>query len=221
MRHVAIAVLVILLGFGIVRSQDGQPVNLSDGPAVIAYSSVTAYTASGLTEYVGQARTARSDGTMATFAVTCGGTQRCITLTSIVDSSNTATVTTASAHGLPNISVNSVGYKITISGATVDSDLNGTYFVQTIPSTTTFTITTASVTDDTYTESTLKYTTTGPLTTDAVWSIRRYLYNSSSQLVGTMWAVNCSAEGAVGSTGMVHIWDNRATTTGANKTCYQ
>ena len=65
------------------------------------------------------------------------------TLTSIVDSSNTATVTTVSAHGLQP------GNPVTVSGVTGDSDLNGSYVIQTVPSTTTFTITTANVTDNT------------------------------------------------------------------------
>jgi hypothetical protein len=46
---------------------------------------------------------------------------------------------------------------VKISGATVDTDVNGNYSV-TVTTTTVFTITSASVTDATYTESTLRVT---------------------------------------------------------------
>jgi len=115
------------------------------------------------------------------------------TLTSVVDSSNTATVTTASAHGLligdqvtfsgttftiaattlTNVVVSSnVGTVttkevhgllandyVTFSGATVDTDLNGEYQIQTVPTTKTFTITTSSVADATYVDATLQFVT--------------------------------------------------------------
>lgn len=73
------------------------------------------------------------------------------TVTSIVDSSTTATVTTPTPHGLIT------GDIVKISGATVDTDLNGNYSV-TVTTTTVFTVTSANVTDATYTESTLRVT---------------------------------------------------------------
>lgn len=73
------------------------------------------------------------------------------TVTSIVDLVNTATVTTTSPHGLVT------GDIVKISGATVDTDLNGNYSV-TVSSTTVFTVTSASVSDATYTEATLRVT---------------------------------------------------------------
>jgi len=72
------------------------------------------------------------------------------TLTSIVVSTNVGTVTTSTAHNLV------VGNPFVVSGATVDTDLNGDYVVVTIPSATTFTITTVSVSDATYNEATLQ-----------------------------------------------------------------
>ena len=73
-------------------------------------------------------------------------------VTSIVDLSDAATVTTPVPHGLI------VGDIVCISGATADTDLNGNYAVATVPTTTTFTIVTANVTDATYTEATLRIT---------------------------------------------------------------
>lgn len=72
-------------------------------------------------------------------------------VTSIVDATNTATVTTTTPHGLVT------GDIVRISGATVDADLNGNYSV-TVTSATVFTITSANVSDATYTESTLRVT---------------------------------------------------------------
>lgn len=95
------------------------------------------------------------------------------TLTSIVDSSNTSTVTTSAAHGL------AIGHRIIVSGATGDTDLNGTYTVATVPSSTTFTITTASVTDATYNEATLTVTTTAPRTNLNIWLITKSYWTSS------------------------------------------
>lgn len=102
------------------------------------------------------------------------------TITSITDSSNTATIVIPN-HGLrPNNG-------ITISGATVDSDLNGTYSVVAVSDANTFTITTASVTDAAYTESTLVITTTAPRTNQAIWSISKFTYNGTNFVI-KQWA---------------------------------
>lgn len=65
-------------------------------------------------------------------------------VSSITDSSNTATVTTATPHGF------STGQSVTVAGVTApdDTDLNGTYTI-TVVDDTTFTFTSASVTDGT------------------------------------------------------------------------
>ncbi len=94
---------------------------------------------------------------------------------------NVGTVTTAAAHGL------AVNDRVTVSGATVDTDLNGVYAIVTVGSSTTFTITTVSVADATYTESTLKFTTTAPRTTLPIWGIQKFTY-ATSVLQATQWA---------------------------------
>ncbi len=71
------------------------------------------------------------------------------TLTSIAVATNVGTVTWP-AHGLE------ASCSITISGATVDTDLNGTYTIASVLTADTFTITTAAVANATYTEATLK-----------------------------------------------------------------
>lgn len=135
-------------------------------------------------------------------------TRALTTLTSIVVSSNTATVTTSTAHGLQ------VANQVTVLGATVDPDLNGTYYVQTVGSTTTFTITTASVSNATYNEATLAVSTTAPRLTAAIWTIQHFLYDSNTHLSTTQWA-----EGQPGN--YTHICANRGVTTGATKVTYQ
>lgn len=72
------------------------------------------------------------------------------TLTNIVVSTDVATVTTAVAHG------RSTNDLFTVRGATVDADLNGSYTIASTPTPTTMTFPTASVSDATYTEATLK-----------------------------------------------------------------
>jgi hypothetical protein len=54
------------------------------------------------------------------------------------------------AHGLE------AGCSVTLSGATVDTDLNATYIIATAPTVDTFTIPTVAVGNGTYAESTLK-----------------------------------------------------------------
>lgn len=73
-----------------------------------------------------------------------------MTVTSIVDAANVSTVTTPTPHGLV------VGDIVKVTGATVDTDLNANQSVISVPTPTTFTIASASVTDATYTETTLR-----------------------------------------------------------------
>jgi hypothetical protein len=103
------------------------------------------------------------------------------TLTNIVVSSNTATVTSAADHYLYP------GVRITISGATVDTDLNGSYTILTSAASTTFTFTTASVADATYNEAGLVITTTFPKLNALKWAIQVYTYLSTA-LTGSHWA---------------------------------
>jgi len=116
-----------------------------------------------------------------TVPATFSWTRAASTLTSIVVSSNTGTATTSTAHGLQ------VGQAVTVSGATVDTDLNGVYVIQTVGSSTTFTITTVAVANATYNESTLVVTTSAPRLTAAIWSITRMQY-SGSNLISKQWS---------------------------------
>ena len=75
------------------------------------------------------------------------------TLTNIVVNTNVGTVTTAggSPHG------KHIGDIVHVTGATVDTDLNGLYVVQSTAGASTLTINTSSVANATYTEATLKF----------------------------------------------------------------
>ncbi len=179
-------------------AQDGQAVNDSAGPPYVAYSSLYFYDGSGNVIYSCQARSQQPSFPW---------TRVASTLTSIVVSSNTGTVTTSTAHGL------AIGNKVTVTGATVASALNGTYVIQTVGSTTTFTITTAAVADGTYNETTLAISTTAPRSSAPVWDIIKYIYNGSGLLTNQQHAFSRSATSS--------ICDNRATTTGATRIDYE
>ena len=93
------------------------------------------------------------------------------TLTSIVDSVNTATVTTSTNHGL------SVGNAVSIYGSTVAA-LNGTYIV-TVSGTNTFQVTTSGVADATYNNAALGVATVAPRINANIWSIQKLFYTSN------------------------------------------
>lgn len=122
-------------------------------------------------------------------------------VTQIVDSSSTATVTYASAHGL------GIGNRVVIAGVTGDTDLNGTYIVLTVPSTTTITITSSSVTDATYNNAGITSTSSAPRTYKEIWSISKNYYGASS-LNAVRWAVDSS--GKISSSGAQHSCDARS-----------
>jgi hypothetical protein len=182
--------------FGLTSVQaqtSAQPIRTSSFPADISPTEIRDNTGpTNQTLYVGYAR---PDQATTTWSVAGS------TLTNIVDAVNTATATFASAHGLlPD-------YPLVVSGTVVDTDLNGTYRVLTVPSSTTLTFTTANVTDATYTTG-LVATTTAPLTTAAVWSIKKNHYDSNNVLDSVMWAGGNSGRYA-------HIWANRAVVNGS------
>ena len=108
-------------------------------------------------------------------------------LTNIVDSGTTSTITVVGAHGL------AVGHRVTIAGATIDTDLNGTYTVAGVGSSTTFTITTAGVSDATYTAATLTVTTTAPRTNLNVWAILKRYY-TTTYVDREIWAQGSTAQ---------------------------
>lgn len=126
-------------------------------------------------------------------------TRAAATLTSIVVSSNVGTVTTSTAHGLQ------VGNPFVVTGSTT-SALNGTYYIVTVPTTTTFTIATSMVNDGTYNNAAMVGTTSAPRSTVAIWSIKRLIYNAGNSLIAIQYA-----DGNSGS--YTHICDSRATYT--------
>lgn len=118
------------------------------------------------------------------------------TLTSIADSSNTSTLTFSAAHGLAK------NNKVTISGATIATALNGDYIIQTVGSSTTATVTTSGVADATYTESSLRVSTTAPRTTAAIWKVTAFTTTTYLDAVQTEEPIRPFGQ----------ICDNRSTT---------
>lgn len=161
-------------------------VSLFEGPPNEAFTTLMAYDGSSYVEYVGMAKSYQPK-TIWSRAIG--------NLTNIVVLTNVGTVN-ITAHGL------AVGQRVIISGATVDADLNGSYIVQTVPDANSFTITTASVADATYTEATLVVDTTAPRTSAAVWSIKKLYYTG---------ALNTRLAWAEGQSALNHAWDSRAT----------
>lgn len=188
-----ILVLSLLLPSALFPQGPGQLVDIFEGASQAPITQLLFRDGSNNTEYIclASSRQPLYTWTLASKAIT-----------SIVVSSNEATVTFAAAHGL------SPGVPISISGGTTDTDLNGTYAVQTVPLSTTVTVTTASVSDDTYTDATLKVTTTAPRITAPIWNIRKVSYSTSY-----VDRIQNSPSNS--------ICANRAVTTGATKVTYQ
>ena len=171
--------ILMLALAGTLWAQSAPPVNPSSGPPPApivklfcdATSCTSAYTTLAYVCYAAQ------PGPTTTWSVAAS------TLTNVVDSTTTATVTTASAHGLW------IGAHVTIAGVTTSGGtaLNASYPVLTVPSSTSFTITTAGVSTATYTDSGLTLTTTSPLITAARWAILVLGYNSGT-LMSAYWA---------------------------------
>lgn len=161
----------------VMRTQPITVLNFYDGSGNLEYVCTTSYPA-----------------TRTVFSVAAS------TLTSIVDSSNTSTLTIPS-HGL------AVNNQITIAGAT-DTDLNTSFVVQTVSDANTITITTSSVTDTTYNEAGLTVTTNAPRSSAAIWQITKYTYSGSSPIRKQNSRPN-------------QICDNRAVSTGATKVAYE
>jgi len=184
MRTFVISLIVTMLAL----AQEGNPVNVSISNPLTAYTNLFFYSGTDL-QYSCRAK---SQQPTATFIIS-GSTP--FALTSIVVLTNVGTVTTVSDNGLK------VNDKIVISGATVDTDLNGTYKIATVTNSKVFTIVTVSVANATYTDTGLQFTTTAPRTTQPIWGIQKFTV-SSSLVTQTQWA-NGSTTG--------QICDNRAT----------
>ena len=197
--------LAALLTLPLLAQQSGTPVQVVEYPRD-SPTLKNIYDGSGNLIYVcytkAQAPNANNQNYNFSLSVSGG------TLTSVVVATNVGTVTTVAAHGLM------VGELVTISGATGDTDLNTTYIVATVPSSTTFTVTTSSVSDGTYNNSGLTLSGNAPLTTKGIWSIMKLNYDASSNMINRLWAGgNANAYS--------YVCDNSAVTTGANRIAYK
>lgn len=173
MRLITIALFVCLS----VYAQSTVNVRASGRPSIEGTEDLGYRDGSGNQEYL---CTADSPSNTTVFTRDGSGAQPAsfsttiVTITNIVVSGSTATATFSGDHGLRPANW------ITLSGATVDADLNGSYKVATAGSSTTLTFTVANVTATTYTDATLRITTTAPRSNARVWSIQRMYYTGSS-----------------------------------------
>lgn len=157
--------LVVALSLPAQQVRPQVQVEVSEGfPQWVPYTSLLFRDGSNNTEYI-----CKAPAVQASFSWTRAAT----TLTNIVVATNVGTATTSTAHGL------AVGNLVQVSGATVDTDLNGFYPIVSVGSTTTFTITTASVADATYTETPLRLSTTAARTTATIWAIQKLYYTTT------------------------------------------
>lgn len=163
---------------------------MSEAPPRFGWQKLCYYDASGNLEYLAFAPVSAIASAVVAVAAT---------LTNIVVLTNVGTANTVTAHGL------SVGCKVVLSGWTVDAQLNGTFEVKTVPTSTSFTITTASVSDATYTDATGVATFTSIPDTAACWAIQKFWYDTSNRMVKSGWAE--------GTTTPTLIAANRATYT--------
>ena len=193
-RIILMSLVAVALGAQSTPQYDGSAVRISQGPNDKDYTTKVSYTGGGLLEYQGKASRVQPEFSWNTSTAT---------LTSIVVAANVGTVTTSTPHGL------TVGNKVTVAGVLSDTDLNGTYYVQSTATTTTFTITTSAVSNATYSASGITLKTTAPRTTVAIWHVTKFIYDGSSRLTDQQ-----NSDFAV-------IWDDRAVNTGATKVTYQ
>lgn len=179
-------------------AQNNAPeVAISGGPAARGWTNLYFYTTISGADYVEYICSAPTQRNLETLSVT-----------QIVDSSNTATVTTSAAHGL------AVGNRVQIAGVTGDTDLNGTYVIATVGSTTTFTYTSASVTDATYNNAGITLQTTAPRSTQPIWAITKFSYGgaaTTNQVIREQWAVKAGSEiSSPSNPSTQHVCDDRA-----------
>lgn len=173
-------------------------VAISGGPPMRSWTTVYVYTVIGGADYIQYQCYASTNQPSLT---NVGAAP--YTVTQIVDSGTTATVTTSGDHGL------SVDNRVVIAGVTGDTDLNGTYVIATVPSSTTFTVTSANVTDATYNNSGIRVISSAPRTNQPIWSVKKFYYGGTggTSLIGSRWAV--TSTGSISSTGSVHSCDGR------------
>lgn len=190
----ALLLLALTLACTLCAQNSDPSVSMSGGPPAKGWTALYNYvaiTGADYVEYICLARTTQKN-TRAT-------------VTQIVDATNTATVTTSAAHGL------AVNNQIVIAGVTGDTDLNGTYTVLTVPSSTTLTYTSASVTDATYNNAGITLTSYAPRSNDSIWAIKKFTYGGTggTSLLAIQWAVSNSSGSS--STGQGFSCDSRTT----------
>jgi hypothetical protein len=168
----AIAALVCALSL---CAQSGSPVTITPDPPIAATVQLGFYNSAGSIAYICRARQIAPQNT---WAVGNG-------LTSIVVSSDTATITFGAAPGMY------VGLRLTVSGATAASGLNGEYKVASV-SGSTVTVATSGVNDATFNGAGLTVATTWPLTGAGLWAIQAHAYDASGSWAGSYWAGNGS-----------------------------
>ncbi len=170
--------LLLMIAVALYSQQSGQPVSVVQFPNQTPTRFLD-YSGSNLT-YLCLAPSINQTSTPGnyTYSLSVGAS----TLTSIVVLTNVGTVTTVGAHGLM------AGQPTTVSGSTTAA-LNANYVVATVPTTTTYTITTSGVGNATYSNAALTVSGTAPLLTSPIWSIQHFLYDASNNLTGTQCAL--------------------------------
>lgn len=192
--RLASLMLASALSCALLFAQDNDPaVSISGGPPSRGWTVIYTYTAISGTDYPQYICQTRNQAEWSA------------AVTQVVDSSNTATVTTSAAHGLQ------INNRVEIAGVTGDTDLNGTYIVLTVPSSTTFTVTSASVTDATYNNAGITISSSAPRTNASIWAIKKYTYGGTggTSMLAAQWAVRSGRE--TSGTGTEHSCDAKTT----------
>lgn len=194
--------LIAALIGGTAFAQPRQTVALSKGTPDTAITTLFFYDGSGNLQYICKAPPLQP---VFTWTVTASPGTNQGTLTSIVVSANVGTVTTSAAHGL------AVGNLVVVAGSTTAA-LNGAYVIQTVGSTTTFTITTSGVGNATYNTAALTIASTAPRTSAAQWNVERFTYNGTPAIIADQFStVVLATPPEMASTAYTFICDNRAT----------
>lgn len=184
-RWVGAGGLMAILGMGIIGllprqgpAQEGQNVNISQGPPVIPYQKLFFYTAGGYMEYVCMAIGPSKNDTK--FSIT-GAT------------SATPAVFTAAGYGLYTADALTRS-KVTVSGAAAPwTGVNGSWLVSPVNSTTfqLLSPTTGMAFDGGALgawSGTATAATNAPRTNIGMWAIQRFTYDGTNKMTSVMWA---------------------------------
>lgn len=185
------ALFIFSIGAQNVSDTDGETLSISRGPGARDYTDLYSYNGNGDIAFI---CTCPSQQPTTNFTIGAW-------LTSIVVSSNVATVTTSVPHGL------NFGNPITVSGGS-EVTINGNFQVGSVPTTTTFTFAVTSP-NATYTTAGMKISTTAPRTSAPIWKITRFLYDSGNKLIAKQ------------NSAFKQICDNKGTTSGITAITYR